>query len=379
MKQFKEILVCVIGATPQIITETIYALAHKNPSIYINEIFIITTSTGKKQIEETLIKKGILKKLIKEYKLPSLEIKPSSIIVIKDRNGKEIDDIRNSYQSEATADTIISLIKGLTKDSSVRLHCSLAGGRKTMGFYLGSAMELFARPWDKLYHVLVSSEFESNPDFFYKPKREKLIQCRLPNGDKVQISTEKAKIELIELPFIKLAGKIKLYGNSFTELIEETQSEINLALIQPFIKIKLKERKISIGTTSFSMNPILIAIYATILKQKILCTKNKNCSDCDECYIYLTKLTEKPLIDELVEFYAMAYKPSIVDIEDRKYKLEKGISPYTLRSYITKINTIISKAISEQTLASLYKIKSIRRYGATTYGVSIDRRKIKIE
>jgi CRISPR-associated protein (TIGR02584 family) len=91
MKQFKEILVCVIGATPQIITETIYALAHKNPSIYINEIFIITTSTGKKQIEETLIKKGIFKKLIKEYKFPSLEIKPSSIIVIKDTNGKEIE------------------------------------------------------------------------------------------------------------------------------------------------------------------------------------------------------------------------------------------------------------------------------------------------
>ncbi|ODA43496.1 hypothetical protein THER_1777 [Thermodesulfovibrio sp. N1] len=57
MEKFKEILVCVIGATPQIITETIYALANKNPPVYIDEIFIITTSTGKKQIENTLIKK----------------------------------------------------------------------------------------------------------------------------------------------------------------------------------------------------------------------------------------------------------------------------------------------------------------------------------
>jgi len=379
MEKFKEILVCVIGATPQIITETIYALANKNPPVYIDEIFIITTSTGKKQIENTLIKKGILKQLLKEYKLPSLDIKTSSIIVIKDKNDKEIDDIRDSFQSEATADTIISLIRELTKDPSARLHCSLAGGRKTMGFYLGSAMELFGRPWDKLYHVLVSSEFESNPEFFYKPKKEKFIQCRLSDGSKVEISTEKAEIELIELPFIKLSGKIKLYGNTFTELIEETQSEINFALIQPFINIKLKERKISIGTTIFSMNPMLIALYATILKQKILCTENKSCLGCDECYISLTNLTEKPLIDEFADFYAKAYKPNIVDIEEIKYKLEKRISPYTLRSYITKINNHISRVISDETLASLYKIKSIRRYGATTYGVSIDKRKIKIE
>jgi len=379
MEQFKEILVCVIGATPQIITETIYALAHKNPPVYIDEMYIITTSTGKKQIENTLIKKGILKQLLKEYKLPLLDIKTSSILVIKDKDGKEIDDIRNSFQSEATADTIISLIRELTKYQSVRLHCSLAGGRKTMGFYLGSAMELFGRPWDKLYHVLVSPEFESNPEFFYKTKKEKFISCRLPDGSTVQISTEKAKIELIELPFIKLSGKIKLYGNTFKELIEETQSEINLAVIQPFIHIKLKERKISIGTTSFTMNPMLIAIYATILNQKILCSENRSCLDCDECYISLTKLTEKPLIDELVDFYTEAYKPRIIDVEERRNKLEKGISPYTLRSYITKINNQISGAISEQTLASLCKIKSIRRYGATTYGVSIDKRKIKIE
>lgn len=379
MEQFKEILVCVIGATPQIITETIYALAHKNPPVYINEIFIVTTSTGKKQIENSLIKKGILKKLLHEYELPSLGIKPSSIIVIKDKDGKEIDDIRNSFQSEATADTIISLIKEFTKDQSVRLHCSMAGGRKTMGFYLGSAMELFARPWDKLYHVLVSPEFESNPEFFYKPKKEKFIPFRLPDGSTAQISTEKAKIELIELPFIKLAGKIKLNGNTFTELIEETQSEINLALVQPFIHIKLKDRKISIGKSSFSMNPMLIAIYATILKQKISCIRGKSCLGCDECYLSLTNLTEKPFIDELVNFYAKAYKPSIIDVEERRNKLEKGISPYTLRSYITKINNQISGAISEQTLASLCRIKSIRRYGATTYGVSIDKRKIKIE
>ena len=49
------------------------------------------------------------------------------------------------------------------------LHVSIAGGRKTMGFYVGYALSLFARDQDRLSHVLVPPSLESRQDFFYPP------------------------------------------------------------------------------------------------------------------------------------------------------------------------------------------------------------------
>lgn len=377
MNRYKEVLVCVIGGTPQIITETLYALANKEPPVYIDEIFIITTSTGKKQIENALIKKEILKQFLVEYNLPPLEIKPLQIIVIKDKNNNEIDDIRDSSQSEATADTTIALIKELTKDSSTRLHCCLTGGRKTMSFYLGSAMELFGRPHDRLYHVLVSAEFESNPEFFYKPKGEKFIKCRLPDGTVKEVSTENAKIELMELPFVRLSGKIQLHGESFKELIQETQTEIDLGGFQPEITLFIKERKLEIAGVCLTLNPALIALYATLLQQKLSCTKEEVCGSCTDCYVSLIQITEEPIVKQFARFYSEAYKPLAVSEEEIEEKIRKKLSPYTIRSYISKINNAIFQALNDKAMQC--KINSLRRYGATTYGIAVDRRKIKIK
>ena len=164
---FKEIFIFVAGTTPQIITETIYALTQKYNAVNPDEIFIITTSAGRKRIEDTLLKQGVLKGLVREYNLPDISLTEDSFIIVRDETGKEIDDIRDEVENEIMGDLITSLIQKLTADNGVRLHCSLAGGIKTMSFYLGAALQLFGRPWDKLYHVLVTPEFETNQAFFY--------------------------------------------------------------------------------------------------------------------------------------------------------------------------------------------------------------------
>lgn len=127
------------------------------------------------------------------------------------------------------------------------------------------------------------------------------------------------------------------------------------------------------------MNPVLISLYATLLKQKILCKENKNCAGCHDCYISLVQIMEEPVVDEFASFYSKAYKPVELEIKEIKERIKKGISPYTLRTYISKINNVISQALKDETMASSCRIKSLRRYAATTYGVTIDRRKIKIE
>jgi CRISPR-associated protein (TIGR02584 family) len=374
-QKFKEVLVCVAGATPQIITETIYALAMKDPPIYIDELYIITTKKGEEIIKDVLIGGGILNSLFNEYGLSRTKI--TDIITIKNDN-IEIDDIRNTEESEATAETIISFIRKITQNPNIRLHCSIAGGRKTMSFYLGTALQFFGRPQDKLYHVLVSPEFEANREFFYPPKKPRCIKCRIENSSFKMISTAEAKIELAELPFLRLRDKIELKEGTFKELMKISQNEIDIAIIQPQIKVKFKEREIKIVSDVLLLPPVMLTIYSFFLKRKIECDNAKACLSCNDCYLSLNKLTEEPFIDELASLYGFIYDKDPVKSSEFKENYTQKYATENLRSYISKINRKISQIVSDGSSYHYCLIKSIRKYGSTLYGVPIDKRRIKI-
>lgn len=379
---FREILIFVAGATPQIITETIYALSQKNPPIYPDEIYVITTSTGGKYINSTLLKKGILEEMEKEYNLPRIPLTKNSIIVVKDSKGKEINDIRDEIDNEAIGNLITEFIRNKANDPQTRLHCSLAGGRKTMSFYLGSALQLFGRPWDKLYHVLVSPEFESNPGFFYKPKKNKFIECRLANGRIKKLNTKYAKIELTELPFIRLSGKLKLQGKSFKELIEECQKEIDISSMQPSLIVKRKERTIYINNHVINMSPALLMVYITFLRQKIENCKRPdiiNCLICTECFSILSDLSTKDVLERMAKDYGIMYGNRAFKIEEYLNNKDNGLSVEQIRQYITKVNKILRDQINDSVIQTYFMITPIKRYGATRYGIMADRRKITIE
>ena len=55
-----------------------------------------------------------------------------------------------------------------------------------MGIYLAYALQLFGRPQDVLSHVLVSEDFESHPDFFYKPRIGKTLEVKDGSGNVVK-------------------------------------------------------------------------------------------------------------------------------------------------------------------------------------------------
>ena len=110
-KPFREILIFVAGATPQIITETIYALAMQNPPVYPDELHIITHSQGRSLILQKLVKEGKLKELCTEYGIPRLTINESSFLVIKGDDGKELPDIRTAEDNEPAGDQIAAFIR----------------------------------------------------------------------------------------------------------------------------------------------------------------------------------------------------------------------------------------------------------------------------
>lgn len=355
----KNILLCVIGVTPQIITETIYALYKRNPPVFIDELFIITTSKGADHIKETILEKKILEKLIKDYNLPPIEFNPGNIIIIKSPEDRELSDIRTTKDNELTGNIITETVRRLTQKDDTILHCSIAGGRKTMGYYLGSALQMYGRKQDRLYHVLVSEQFENNPQFFYPPPVPQKLKIRDRNGEVREISTSEAEIELAELPFLRLRDFVDFGDMSFQDLIVNTQKEIDSAVKLPPLKFFYREKTVSIGKEIIKLTPKLWEIYFYFaLQKKKNCVEpsKSNCNDCDKCFIPIkSDASAKGLLDVF------------------------SINELALRSSISKIRTEIKKQMQNKELAVYYMIESKRRYGNTRYGILVDKTKILIQ
>ncbi len=375
--KFREVLIFVAGATPQIITETIYALIHQNPPIYPDEIHIITTTHGKNLIEENLIKSGRFKEFCKEFNLKDDILNKDCIIIVKDAKGDYLDDIKTKTDNESLGDFIINFIRDKTDDERARLHCSIAGGRKTMSFYLGSALQLFGRPWDKLYHVLVTPEFELNPDFYYKPKRDITLK-----KDGVKINTKDAEIFLAELPFIRLKDKLPLDGKSFKELVKQGQKEIDTALTQPFLRINLNERTVYIGEIPIDMVPFQLMIYTAYVRLKTDNCKYPDkpyCLNCMDCFSPIVDFSSRPALENMAKDYRTIYKNQPLRTEELLNKWTEGLEQNTIRQNISKINRTIKEHIEDETLQPYYLITSIKKYAGSRYGVRVEKGKIRIE
>lgn len=376
--KYREALIFIIGTTPQIITETLYALHHKKPSIHPDEIFIITTTKGKEKAERELITRGRLFSFYKEY-----NIKPvlPFFLLVSGRDGKPLEDIRSAADNESLGDFIVQFIRKKTENNNMRLHCSIAGGRKTMSFYLGSALSLFGRSWDKLYHVLVTPEFESHPDFYWKPRKYRRLQTA---GGK-DLNTGEAEITLAELPFIHLRHKLSLERRGFRELVAAGQEEINAAPIQLPLKIDLNQRSIAIGLDKIKLTPVQLALYNAMLNQKIKrCShpRIKVCRDCTDCYITPEgkAIANHTILTEMQKTYEEIYgQNSGMTIKFQRY-LEKGngIGVEIFRQNISKINGAIQKNLPDNILAAFYLISAVGGWGSTKYGIKLEKRKIQV-
>jgi len=400
-KKFKEIALFVTGMTPQVITETLYALTQEmKPPVLIDEICVITTEAGKTQLVEKLIKSGIWEQFFREYGLDPVLLDDSSIHMVQDGEQEALQDIRNKQDNELLGNLICGMVREKTAADSTRLHGSIAGGRKTMSYYLGAAFQLFARPWDRLYHVLVTPEFESRQDFFYKPKKNRVLTPNSPPlcerggrgellpyqkkglGGVTQLNTKDAHINLAELPFIRLRDKIPLNGRSFTELVAQGQHEIDTAMRQEPLTINISEKSIKIGNEDIDFVPMQLVIYLALVRQKLEhCphTSHDHCLDCTDCFIPVVDLSTPEALNRMLPDYKAMFDALSGRVETFLKNWSKdGIRPDIIRQNISKINRTIKEHIPDETRSSHYTIAALGKYGSTRYGVRIEKGKIRI-
>lgn len=257
----RRILLAVTGLSPQIVTETLYALAvqHK-PAFVPTEVHLLTTTEGAKRAKTALLHQdgGQFHSLVADYPiLMNVRFPESNIHVITDPAGQPLSDIRTPEENSAAADTITALVGQLTRDEQSALHVSIAGGRKTMGFYLGYAFSMFARPQDRLSHVLVSSPFESHPDFFFPPKNAR----RLSTRDNQHIDTRDAVVTLAEIPFVRLRHGLPDNLISGASTFSETVAALQRSFAPPELIIYMNHAKLYCGGVAIDLPPQLFAWY----------------------------------------------------------------------------------------------------------------------
>jgi CRISPR-associated protein (TIGR02584 family) len=201
----RRVLVMAVGLTPQVLTETLYALAVTAKTPWVpTEIHLITTAEGAHRARLSLLEGGAIgghfHQLCQEYGLAGIAFDASHIHVVKDAQGHDIQDMRSEAENTRAADDICAHVGRFCNDPHASVHVSIAGGRKTMGYYLGYALSLFGREQDRLSHVLVNAPFESLPDFYYPPRQPRVLIDR----NNRPVKTDEAEITLAEIPFVRL-------------------------------------------------------------------------------------------------------------------------------------------------------------------------------
>ena len=239
-KSFRTVLLATVGTSPAVLTETIWALAHpakKSAECVVpDEIVVLTTLRGKAAVESQLLGSGgawehLVAALEKEG-VPvagKLAFGEASIRLL-DLGKTYLEDIRTAEENEAVADLFLREIRGVTEDPKTRLFASIAGGRKTMGALLLSCMSLLGREQDHVLHVLVNEPFDSrlDPPFFFPAPKAKHVWVDPKNGGKKTFRAEDARLDLIDLPFVKMRGwyqdKFKEPPPRYSDLVRAAQS-----------------------------------------------------------------------------------------------------------------------------------------------------------
>ncbi len=267
----RRILLAVTGLSPQVVTESVYALAKTvNPAFVPTEVHIITTRAGADHARLNLLSDdpGWFHRLLRDYALPPVAFDVGHIHIIPNATAHPAEDIRSPEDNEAAADFITETVRRLTEDEAAALHVSIAGGRKTMGFYLGYGLSLFGRPQDRLSHVLVSPLFESHPLFYYPTPYERVIHTQ--DKSQLALDTCRAEVTLAEIPFVRLRERIlpdRLLEGRAT--YSETVAAVNRTLGPPELVIDLRDRILYAGGIEVRLPPVDLAFYSWFARRRV--------------------------------------------------------------------------------------------------------------
>ncbi len=299
----KNILLSVIGLSPQVLTEALYALWTQGKRV--DEIHVITTKGGRDLIHSALLASGDGKffEFLEEYEIPaeSIDFSPGNIHVLTATDGYPLEDISGLEENEALMQKCMEMAWKFTSDPATTVFFLIAGGRKTMSACLALAAQFYGRPQDRIYHVLVSPPFESCGDFFYPPRKPRLVRVKTEHGQ-VFIKSDDAKVALISMPFVS----IRKFLDPEALRTPCTPDELRMAMVRDEparLMVDMVEGRVAFKGFEVDLSPAMMALYGFFALQRRSCgCGGQGASDwCNRCFLDIDTLDERK--DEVWKLY----------------------------------------------------------------------------
>ena len=378
----RRVLFTVTGLTPQIVTETIYGLAVKQtPPFLPTQLVVMTTSDGANRARLTLQGNdpGWLRRLCKDYDLPPIQFGDEDIRVLRAKGGAALPDIRSGEDNDAAADAIVATIGALTADPDCALHVSLAGGRKTLGFFAAYALSLYGRPQDRLSHVLVSPAFEASTEFYYPTRYSNVIYTRdgtpLNTRDTAEDSDAETrdrgpKVELADIPFVRmrdgLLEALRTGQASYRDAVAAAQDRVRPARLA----IDLGNGQVWAGGKRIELRPVSLAFYAWIARaaksgRRIARTveatsKSVLARDAAHAEAFLAEYGK---LRDLGEFAAINDTMSAT--------MKEGLQPKFFSEGRSKLNAQLRQQLIDAVVVGPYLVQAFGKRGHYEYGLGL--------
>ncbi len=244
----QQVLICTMGDTPQIITETIWALLNQDPPWQPDRIDIVTTCyvnfEGKinigRLVEQIFEADGAFKSLPWKGDIPAINVvvpkrthppthiyeSASSFKLETLDNSNLLTDVDNGEDAMCMGEAIFACIRqAKLSNPPANIHVSLAGGRKTMSAHALMALTMLSDGKDRASHTLIPSVFENHPKFWHPDHNPDLeLSTRPPNQITFTPSHLRGKVSLFDVPVFPVA---KLLNKSAREQVSSLAQMID--------------------------------------------------------------------------------------------------------------------------------------------------------
>jgi CRISPR-associated protein Csx14 len=372
------ILLAVAGLSPQVVTETLYALHQQKRSV--DAVHVITTRRGREAVETQLLSpvRGHYRRYLEEYGISAdaIDFGHANIHTVVDETGREIEDIEDEEDNERFLSKCMEMTFHFTSDDRTSVYFSIAGGRKTMSACLMTAAQFYARPQDRIYHVLVTPEFENSENFFYPPRIPGPVELRDRQGRRHIRESDHSRIKLVHIPFISIRDQLA------PDLLRAPADPESLMLTlvrddQYGLTVDLAAGKAIYKNQELSLMPARMALFAFFAIRKKNCphepAASRRCRACTDCYLDFYEISDRQ--QEITALYRR-----IARNRDLNVMSDTGITGLTaenFNSYKGKLRRDLADAFGLYAAGQL-AVEGRGKKPDRRYGIRMDRARIRL-
>jgi CRISPR-associated protein Csx14 len=369
----RHILLAVVGLSPQVVTETLFCLHQGGRRV--DAVHLITTAPGRRLVLSDLLGEGTghYHRFLEEYDIDpaAIDFSIANVHVASKEGGGPIEDIDGPEENEALLRLCLEVTWRLTASPDTAVWFSVAGGRKTMSACLTLAAQIYGRPQDRLYHVLVTPDFEGNRRFFYPPREPRTIAVRGKDGTPCYMDTRHARVHLVNMPLIHIGSRLS------RRLLGETREPDALMRLLvrddavPLLAVDLEAGEIVFCGEALKLMPSRLALYAFFAGARQSC----GCEGrgCETCFPDFT------CIESRQAEIAATYRRQGGGTGTSRTGIEELDEP-NFRAYKSKINAAIGRRFGPEARnrIGIVSVRPKEEGGLTRYGIPIDPRLVRV-